>query len=432
MDRRTIWPGLIALLLFGVPSAHAVPDEVARPTRITAMIGQGYAIVREEYRPAFVQPRQNLLLDLPPETDRSSLAVGDDANSVQWLGARWLVSPPPPFDGVLDLSAPGVASLTHAAPRAASRVECSLLADSARPRSVWALYQVPGFSWRARYDLTIRGDIRNQLEPLPVDLEARYYLSNGLSRALSLDRIQLLGPDRVPATPEPGPVGRGFLELDEDSPLADRWRPQKPQLETPQLYSLPDAATLAAGEVTAVRFASARRVPTDRVYVMDSERIASDATLNWKPLRQLLTFRNERRVGLGFPLPPGTALISTGVGRSSTQQEALLNHTASGGVIRVDLGDAVGISGARRSLGRAPAPSGFTEETIELWVTNSLPSAIHVEISERPPVPLAWDMVRSSRSYEILDRRLRYDLEVDPRSVVMINYTVRLTEPEDW
>lgn len=431
MDRRTIWPGLIALLLFGAPSVRAAPDEVAHPVRITAMIGQGYAVLREEYRPSFVQRQQNLILDLPPEVDRSSLSVGDDANAVQWLGTRWLVSPPPPFDGELDLSAPGAAHLNDATPRAVSRVECSLLADSARPHSVWALYQVPGFSWWARYDLTIRGDIRNQLEALPLDLEARYYLSNGLSRALSLDRIQLLGPDRVPPPPEPGPVGPGFLALDEDSPLADRWRPQKSQPEVPQLYSLPDAAKLSAGEVTAVRFASARRVPTERVYVMDSERIVSDVVLNWKPLRQLLSFRNERRVGLGLPLPPGRALISTGVGRSAFQQEALLNHTASGGVLRVDLGDAAGILGARRSLGREPAPSGFTEETIELWVTNGLPSAIRVEISERPPVPLAWDMVRSSRSYEIQDRRLRYDLEIDPRSAVMISYTVRLTEPEE-
>lgn len=431
MERPMTRRGLIALLLFGAPLFNGLAAEVARPLRTTAMIGQGAAVLREEYRPAFVQRTQTLLLDLPPEIERSSLVLGNDNGTVQWTGTRWLPPPPRAFDGALDLSTPGAVSSPRSAPRVTERVECSLTADSARPHTVWALYQVPGFSWSARYDLTIRGDIRNQLEPLPLDLEARYYLSNGLSRALSLDQVQLRGPDRVLPPPAPGPVGPGILALDEESPLADRWRPQKAGPEVPQLYTLGEAARLPAGEVTALRFASARRIPTERLYVMDSESIASDVVLNWKPLRQLLLFRNERRVGLGFPLPPGRALVSTGVGRPSFQQEALLNHTASGGVIRVNLGDAPGIFGARRSLGREPAPSGFTEETIELWVTNGLPSAIRVEIAERPPVPLAWDVVRSSRAYEILDRRLRYDLEVGPRSAVLVNYTVRLTEPEE-
>lgn len=428
MGRRTIPLGLVSALLLGGALATPAADEPNEPLRTSVMIGQGSAVLREEYRLNFIRPEETLLLDWPPEADPSTLLVGDKNGAVQWLETRW-VAPESvsAFDGSLDLTAPGGGVPNRILPGGVSRVECRLLADTPRPRPVEVMYQVTNFSWRAHYDLTIRGDIANQLEPLSLDLEARYYLSNGLSRALSASQVQLRGPERIAPSPSPGP---GMLILDPDSPLADRWQPGKPPPDVPQLYGVSDSVTLSAGEVTAVRFASARRIPTERLYVMESDKIPISSTAVWKPLQQQLTFRNETRVGLGFPLPPGTALISTGVGRGSFRQEALLGHTPADGVIHVDLGAAAGVTGSRRSLGRTVAGTGFTEETIELRIANNLPSSIRVELSERPPVPLAWDVVRSSRSYEILARCLRYELEIEPRSEAVVNYTVRLTEPE--
>lgn len=431
MSRRTSLLGSLATLLWCAAAGAADLEQTARPQQTSVMIGEGFAVLRDEYRPSFSRTEETLLLELPAEVDPATLFVGDARGSVTWLETRWIAPEVPAFDGTLDLTRPGVVRTNERAPRAASRVECVLRADTPRPRSVWATYHVSNLSWRAYYDLTIRGDISNQLEPLSLDLEGRYFLSNGLARAISASQVQVRGPGRISAIAPSPARDPGILLLDEESPLADRWRPREPLPDVPQLYTVPGDATLPAGEVTAVRFASARRIPTERLYAMEGEQIPIGSLAIWKPLQGLLSFRNDRRVGLGLPLPPGIALISSGVGRGSIRQEAMLDHTSAGGAIRVHLGAASGVQGARRSLGRARGPSGFMEETIELWVTNSLASAIRVEISERPPAPLAWDMVRSSRSYEILNRRLRYDLEVDPQSATMINYTVRLTEPEE-
>jgi len=54
---------------------------------------------------------------------------------------------------------------------------------------------------------------------------------------------------------------------------------------------------------------------------------------------------------------------------------------------------------------------------------------VKVELVERPPVPLAWSLVRSSRSCERRAEGLEYRMEMAARSEIDITYTVRLTEP---
>ncbi len=431
MDRRTKRLGPLAALLLGTAlwARPAAADAPAVPLQRDVMMGQGRALFSEEYRVAFSSLNETLSLDLPPEADSSSLLVGDIRGAVQWIETRWTAVKTPPFDGVLELNQAGIPRSELSAPRrGALRAECALRAVSPRPRSVWALYEVTNLSWRARYDVTIRGDISNQLEPLSLDFEARYFLSNGLARALSARRVTLIGPERLKVGTSPGPTGPGILMLDASSPLADRWKPSTPPAEVPYRYEWPHPVTLSAGEVTAVRFASARRVPTDRLYVMDSDQIPIGAAPIRKPLTQVLAFRNIARIGLGIPLPAGVAWISTGSGRSALRQEALLHHTAPEESLRVVLGPESGVLGARRTLERGDEASGFSEETIELEIENNLASAVRVEVNERPPAPLAWDMVRSSHTYELQNRRLRFALDVNPRSRSIIRYTIRVAE----
>ncbi len=427
MDRYGQLRGLLTacvLLLSGWTPTRAA--EPSRPVSTAVTVGPGYALVRETHALAVSRREESLLLDVPAEADRGSLSVSDEAGAVRLAEARWLAgAAPSPFSGSMEW--PPRRASAPPGPRPDARVLCALRADAYGERMIEVRYVVSNLSWRAHYDLNIRGDIANQLEPLALDLEARYLVSNGLSRALRASSLELTGPDRVVPVP---PRRHGFLLLDPESPLADRWRPARPRPEVPQLYRVERAVFLPAGRETAIRFASARRMPTERSYELDSDRVSAGPTSAWKPLRQILSFKNEPRGGLGFPLPPGTALIAAGAGRGSARQEALLDHTSAGEIIRVDMGDAAGVIGARRSLGRQVAAGGMPEETIELSIANNLPSAVRVSVRERPPVPLAWNMIRSSRKYEILARRLHYELELDARSEEVISYTVRLTEPE--
>jgi len=431
VDQRRIADALCAGLLAACSLAAPVgAQDVSRPVSTRLIVGHEVSTMREEHEVNFVQRERTLWLDLPSAVDLATVWAGDAEQAVRLLDVRRTPPPQPAFDGVW--------SLTGAVPRraeASSQVQgplaIRLISAAARPRRVEVHYQVPGLSWEAHYELTIRGDINNHLEPLSLDMEARLHVSNALDRAVRADRLLLRGPAERPADADALQRAPGFLMLDDDSPLADRWRPGPPPQREPQLYSLVEEGTvLPPGQVVGLRVASARRMATERLYTMDSERMPLGSPDGRRPLRQWMVIRNEARAGLGMPLPAGTARISAGSGRSPVRQDAVLGHTPAGGLIRVDLGDAPGVTGSRRSLGRTRDVGGIVQETIELRVANGLDSAVRVELSERPPVPLAWDMVRSSRPYELVARRLRYELQLAPREEVVVSYTVRLSEPE--
>ncbi len=415
------------VLAGSVSSLGVFAQPFAAPTQTRIMVGPESSVILEDYQPALSARESSFILQLPAGVDPSTLVVTDPSGRAKISELRvrapaadsQLVSR---VDWKVPASTPDI--------ELARPVEVVVRSTDSRPRPLEALYTTDRMSWRARYDVTVRGDVANHLEPLSVDLDGRYYISNGLARTFESARVVVRGPDvpLIDASPARNP--RGFLALDEDSPLADLWRARPPTARPPQVYAVPDAATLHGGQVTAIRFVSARRMAADRVYVLDSDEIPLSAAANPRPLRQWLSLRNERRAGLGIPLPPGVATVVAGAGRASIRQDALLNHTPAGGRLRVDLGPSAAVLGARRSMGRNVAKSGFTEETVELRIVNQLPSAVRVEVVERPPVPLAWDVVRSSRPYEVIARRIQLELNVPARSEERITYTVRLTEPE--
>ncbi len=415
------------ILLAGLVLPAAPADDLRAPIRTRLMVGLGSSVIVEEHEIAFPSRETRVRMRVPAGVDPASFTIIDPAGRARVVETRWPAPAPPttPADAVVfGLPAP-------AARAGADRVvEALIRSTDTRARVMEAIYTTDALDWRARYELTVRGDIANHLEPLSADLEGRYFISNGLARTFANARILVRGPDTLDTAREPPMAARGFLALDPDSPLADLWRPRPPPARTPQLYAVPDTVTLPGGDVTAVRFASARRVSAERFFVFDGEQIATPAAGAPRPLHQHLSLRNERRVGLGAPLPPGWVTVIAGVGRASIRQLAQLNHTPAGGLIRVDLGPVPEVAGARRSLGRTRAKTGFTEETIELRIVNLLPSAVRVEIVERPPAPLAWDVVRCSRPYEVVSRRILMELNVPPRSEERISYTVRLTEPE--
>lgn len=416
------------LVLAGsLPSLGVLAQPLAAPTQTRIMVGAESSVIIEDYQPAWPARETTFVLQLPAGVDPSTLVVMDPAGRamIQQLRIRAPVADTQAVARV-EWSAP-VALKDAEIPRT---VEIVVRSTDSRPRPLEALFTTDRMSWRARYDVTVRGDVANHLEPLSVDLEGRYYISNGLSRTFQSARVVLRGPDTVSAESATIRKPRGFLMLDEESPLADLWRVRPPPVRPPQLYAVPGKATLLGGQVTAIRFAFARRMAADRVYVMDSDDIPLSASADPRPLRQRLSWRNERKAGLGIPLPPGVATVVAGAGRSSIRQDAQLYHTPAGGRLRLDLGPSSAVLGARRSAGRSVAKSGFTEETVELRIINQLPSAVRVEVVERPPVPLAWDVVRSSRPYEIIARRLHMELNIPARSEERITYTVRLTEPE--
>lgn len=411
------------LLLLALAPGPAPAEVVARDVRL--MIGGARSVVRELREITFTSEVSEVVLEgLPATADLTTLQVGSSRQGITLQSWQRVPAEQPASTGLVWRSGQPLRPVPEVAPGAA--VRCRLETASLRTRWIEVVYQMEGLAWRADYEITIRGDIANHLEPLSLDLVAHMVISNTTGRAFPDARVLLVGRDQT-AEAEPG--APGVLMLDDWSPLADLWRsiPAEPGLTYD--YPLEKAVDVPAlGEAT-VRLAATRRQPAERLYSMQGEGFSTSDLGPGRELTRFLVMRNDSGHGLGMPLPPGEALIYLGGPRGAAYQQARLSHTKRNDELRIRLGTARGVTASRFAEARTPGTAGLPEQTITLKLANTLPTAVNVEVVERPPVPLAWDMVRSSSPYERRGQRLFFSLQVKERSEADITYTVRLSEP---
>lgn len=423
---------IVRLLVLAAGVALHAHAQDAREVCLT--IGPEWSVVREVRDVAFAAAETDLVISVPAAADLTTLNVTGRRSPVRLLS--WsLAERPAAFARAPALRATSSGFETVSAEAVSAgplpRVRCRLSGVPGRSREVEIFYRTRDLSWRCQYEITVRGDVANYLEPLSLDMDCRVVLSNATARSFSDARVMLVAEDPAPQVRlDRARAAPGLLMLDDDSPLADLWRHQPEREGVSYDYALPQSVTLPAHAAVMAPWVTVRRKPAERLYSLDAEEFEIGSGSTWRPLRRFLTFRNEAGFGLGQPLPSGPALIYLGAVRGALYQRAWIPHTAVNSEIRIDLGPATGVTGTRRSQGRNVSAAGFTEETVDIQVANALPSAVNVELVERPPVPLAWDVTRSSRPYELRDRRLLYRLQVDTRSEEELSYTVRVTEPE--
>lgn len=416
------------LLLVALSAGSSVRAEfMARDIRI--MVGPQVSVVREQREIACVEGEQDVLIEgLPAAADLTTLQVGGERQGVRLLGwQRVSATPSTNAKPAAVRWRPGQPLRAAPAADPAGPVRCRLQAATARTRWVELVYQVTGLTWRADYELVIRGDIANHLEPLSLDLVGHIVLSNTTGRAYPEARILLASQQAGSGEANAAP---GLLMLDDWSPLADRWRSPPPAEPLPQAYSVPQAVSIPAAGRVSVRLVSTRRQAAERLYRLDAGSLAVGQGDPWRPLIRYLVLPNDEQHGLGLALPPGQALIYLGGTRGGPYQQAWLDHTDRGQAVRVRLGPSRGVTANRLTEARQPGTAGAPEQTITLQLANALPTAVKVEVWERPPVPLAWDLVRASRTVERQGQNLLFNLELAARSEAELNYTVRLTEPE--
>lgn len=411
-------------------ASQAECEAFPRLQQTALMLGSPISVVVEEYELPDRRDRQIIesewTFSLPAQVDPASVWLVDDTARPISSELRWPARPGQEASfRFIDFAEEPKTSVEIQVPPHQSQVTVRLASP---PNTKFRLiYQTDRLRWRAEYEAVLRGDIANYLEPLSVDFEGRLFISNGLDRAFSNPILWARSSSFREARRKP----LGILVLEPDNPLSALWLPRAPEPIPPYLYRMPTPLTIPANREISSRFAAARRAPAERIFRMRSEDLPLvDADL-FRPLVQAIAIRNDRRAGLGVPLPAGRVQLSGSSGRISFRQEAVLEHTPQDARILLELGPADGIVGLRRTRGRTPGAAGFPEETIELIIQNRAPSGARVEIVEKPPVPLAWDLVRSSKTCRLSDRRLWFEVNVPAGATERITYTVRVTEPAE-
>lgn len=289
------------------------------------------------------------------------------------------------------------------------------------------VYVMTGITWRVTYDVLLRGDLRDITSPMSIDVEGWIELSNSTTRTFRQARLSLIGTDTLGESPEPKEPG--FLDLDDNTPLADMWRFQLPEPRPSHIYPFEGVIDLPAHRTTLVSLLSVTRKPVDRILVLRAEEIPTDTRSRYATPSQVIRFENAADYGGNRSVPPGTALIHLGNQRSSLHQKAWFKHTLAQGEIRLDMGKLEGIRARRIDRGRHTIAGGYMEQAFELRIENTFDKPVSLIIDEQPPTTLTWTPIRSNHPYERRDRRLIYKPTVEANAELVIQYTLRVEMP---
>jgi hypothetical protein len=221
-----------------------------------------------------------------------------------------------------------------------------------------------------------------------------------------------------------------LLDLDEDSALSDLWRFFPPEPPVSLVYPLPDPVDVTGESPVLISLVSVKRKPVERTLLVRAEELPSDTRSVGARPSQLIRFANAADYGRDRAVPPGRALIHVGNQRSALHQEAWFKHTPAGGEIRIDMGKVDAIRARRLDRGRSQMIGGGYEQVFEIHVENLSDAEVPVWVDENPPVPHAWTLLRANQPYRTVGRRFVFSPAVPARSVLVIQYTLRVTIPE--
>lgn len=422
----------IAGLLFGW-AALLAESTLATITETTLTIGSDWTTVREVRRLRVTAGEQQIRLEgIPATADLSSLTIRTrriPVDLLHWEREQEVSATERATNGDLRLTR---AELTE--PRSARNhdsgvgaVLCQIRFPLAGEHAFEITYRMRGLVWNAHYAVLLRGDLDSADERMSIDLEGHIQFQNNSNRSFDQAWIRLAGADPLVIAHE---VRRapGFLKLAE-TPLAQLWERPPPIVHPEHVYRLPRRVDLPAQAKTEAQFVAARRLPTSRLYVMNSHEIPLSLTRTFSPLRQQLVFANTTERGLGAALPPGDVFIYQGIAQRTLFRQGRLAHTGRGEEIRIDLGPTEHVTGKRRSRLRTAVRSDHYEEVFELAIANHRPSAVQVEIRETPRLTLGWSVVQSSEEHQRSRGTLQFRPRVSAGEERTLDFRLRIQHP---
>lgn len=426
--------------LWGLVLSFAAASVAAAAEEVTLTLGDGWGVVREVRTVELKAGEQEIVFgEIPAEADLSTLAIRSRRVSVDLLSWAWVeegaqAQRVADEDGLVTMGrADGAARWTpgESAPvpgmQTLRRVRCVIRSSGAGRRPLELLYRVDGVSWSCHYQALVRGELAEEREALAVDFAGAARIQNGTARGFADVLVRLVGPGRLP---EPGrDPGPGYLMMDEDHPLADLWRSAEPEVGPEYEYRPVRRVTLVARAATEVPLAGAERVPAAPLYAMRSEDVPLAARGAGTPLTKMIVFKNAVRHGLGSALPPGPVDVFLGGMRRQMLEGAAIPFTAADGEIRIALGSDPGVRGRRRAVAHTEAAQGSYEAVYEIVVDNERDSPVVVEISEKPPPILEWNLLSSTAACTERAQRLFFRQTVAAGSFSTIQYTLRVRRP---
>ncbi|HEV2748022.1 MAG TPA: hypothetical protein VGW34_12080 [Allosphingosinicella sp.] len=197
-----------------------------------------------------------------------------------------------------------------------------------------------------------------------------------------------------------------------------------------KLYRIPEPVTVSAHAQKQVALLTKPRVRFERLYGAD---LNAQHEGGPEPATLLLRLKNEKKHGLGVPLPSGVAAVfETVSGRPMLAGEALVEDTAVGQELDLRVGESTQIMVVQRKLDSPAGRGGAGEaaaQRYEVEITNAHPRSVVVETLLRI-YGEEWRLARPSRKLGMRNGRHMWRAKVPANGRLALSYVIeRISEP---
>lgn len=302
-------------------------------------------------------------------------------------------------------------------------------------------YQTSGITWWTDYNLTFSegADANSGL----LDVGAWVSIINQSGAGYPNARLKLIAGDVHRAEP---PTPMYNMRAKEAMAMADADTggfAEKAFFEF-HLYTLGRRTTLPNNSTKQIElFDAARKVPAHKMLVYYGQGPIGywypdpvvDRDFGSQSNRKVdvyLEFKNDEKVGLGIPLPPGRIRVAQADKADGSLEfigEDVIDHTPKDELVRVKLGSAFDVVGERRQVDFSINTTGkWMEEEVEVKLRNHKTEPVTVIVKENLYRWSTWQIKSSSHRYDKEDARtIHFPVAVAKDGEAVVRYRVRYT-----
>jgi hypothetical protein len=288
-------------------------------------------------------------------------------------------------------------------------------------QKVEATYLTRAINWRADYVLTLAGDDRT------ADLTGWVTIENRSGAAYRNAALKLVAGDVHRAEED---LERTLM-MAEAAPAAKQERFREESFFEYHLYTLKRRTTVKDNQTKQINLLSASGIKIRKELVYHGAayyyRSRHGEVASNQKVGVHVEIENSKDNNLGMPLPKGTVRVYKRDSGGSLQfiGEDRIDHTPKDEKIRIKVGDAFDVVGARKQTDWRKAGKRTYEAAFEISLRNHKEEDVTVRVIE--PIPGDWKMTESSHKYKKTDAHTaEFAIPVPKDGEAVLTYRVRL------
>lgn len=297
-------------------------------------------------------------------------------------------------------------------------------------QTVEVTYLTNGVNWWANYVLVLADDEQS------FDLNGWVTLDNRSGTSYQDAKLKLIAGDIHRASTADGVMEK---EMDYEAAPAVSQVEERAFFEY-HLYEVQRPVTVRDQQTKQIEFVTGADVPAAKFFVYDGSRLSfwsydqplndpAYGTASNKAVMVMLEFQNGKEEGLGVPLPRGTLRVFKKDVDGSTLLigEDAIDHTPQDETVRLYIGDAFDIVGARVQTDfKVDDDEDWMEESFKITLRNHKDEAVEVRVVEHLFRWSEWTIPAESLEHEKQDAQtIEFRVPVEADGEAVVTYTVR-------